>query len=468
MLSSSAIRLRRWRRQKIDARTDRLPGMQAIVLSLYLFGFENCRYALYHWGIPLSLRLTSEIGSSIAFLLFMHGTAVYLKRYPPRVTSSASQYTRVVLWLYLIGGLAFYGLARGNPLNSVGHEAIVLSIMGVTLFLGTDDRAWYAVDKHLTILFWLGVVLLITPNLYVALPEVKGAEFVDVSDRFSGTIASLLGPLTASGLFLGVWGLVSNRCGIWKVLQVLAPVASVGIYAGVFLFRSAAAYFLITLVSCLVLRPLLERKVRLVASVLIILAIVPAVAFYSLTESADRLMQRVNGEISGENGLFGERVAEVKACVSDLGWETVIGRGLGGTFDASGIYIYESAKQWGTMHFGVLVFGLKGGILLMWTFIGFVVPGMRIRKRVWYQNPCNMTATLLSPVSFLGIATGPFSLIPEAAIAYLPLMLMLARFGRKEQPESGKVMVGKRQTSLKVRPTNSCDPGEEAISVRAS
>jgi hypothetical protein len=114
--------------------------------------------------------------------------------------------------------------------------------MGVTLYLGTDDRVWYALDKHLTILFWLGVVL-ISLNLYVPLPEVKGVEFVDVTDRFSGTIASLLGPLIAPGLFLGVWGLVSKRRGIWKVLQILAPVASVGIQAGLFLFRSSAVAF---------------------------------------------------------------------------------------------------------------------------------------------------------------------------------------------------------------------------------
>jgi hypothetical protein len=280
----------------------------------------------------------------------------------------------------------------------------------------------------------------------VALPAVEGAEFVDVTDRFSGTIASSLGPLLASGFFLGVWGLVSKRRGIWKVLQILAPVASVGIQAGVFLFRSSAASFLITLASCLVLRPLLEKRIRLLGSALIILALAPAVVFYSATESADRLFQRVNGGGNGEDGLFGERVAEVKACVSELGWETVIGRGLGGTYDASGIYTYPDAKQWGTMHFGLLLFGLKGGILLLWTFIGFVVLGMRIRKRVWYQNPCNMTATLLFPVSLLGIALGPFNLIPEAAIVYLPLMLMLARFGRKDQGASDPVPAFSRET----------------------
>jgi hypothetical protein len=441
--------------------------MQAIVLSLYLFGFSNCRYALYHWGIPLPLRLTSEIGSTIALLLFMGGAAAYLKRYPPRVTSSASQYKRVALWLYLIGGLALYGLVRGNPWNDVDQEAIVLSIMGVALFLGTDDRVWYALDKHLTILFWLGVVL-ISLNLYVPLPEVKGVEFVDVSDRFSGTIGSLLRPLIASGLFLGVWGLVSKRRGIWKVLQILAPVAFVGIEGGLFLFRSGALAFLITLASCLVLRPLLEKRIRLLSSALIIISLAAGVVFYSATESAGRLVQRVNGGGNGEDGLFGERVAEVKACVSDLGWESVIGRGLGGTYDASEIYTYENAKQWGTMHFGVLVFGLKGGILLMWTFIGFIVLGMRIRERVWYQNPCNMTATLMFPVCLFQITTLPFSLIPEGAIAYFPLMLVLARFGRKEQPDTGKAMVLKQKTRLKVKPTSSCDPGEEAISESAS
>jgi hypothetical protein len=334
--------------------------------------------------------------------------------------------------------LALYGLLRGNPWNSVGQEAIVLSIMGVALFLGTDDRVWYALDKHLTILFWLGVVL-ISLNLYVPLPEVKGVEFADVTDRFSGTIGSLLRPLIASGLFLGVWGLVSKRRGIWKVLQIFAPVAFVGIEGGLFLFRSGALAFLITLASCLVLRPFLEKRIRLLSSALIIISLAAGVVFYSATESADRLVQRVNGGDNGEDGLFGARIAEVKACVSDLGWETVIGRGLGGTYDASGIYTYESAKQWGTMHFGVLVFGLKGGILLLGTFTGFVIAGFRIRDRAWYQNPCNMTATLLFPVSLFQITTLPFSLIPEGAIIYLALMLVLARFGRKDQGASDPV-----------------------------
>jgi len=456
MHSFSVIRPKR-RKRRIEKKP-RLPGIRAIVLSLYLFGFANCRYALYNWGIPLPLRLTSEIANTLALLLFMSGAGEYLRRYPPRVTSSASHYKRVVLWLYLVGGLALYGLVHGNSWNSVGQEAIVLSIMGVVLLLGTDDRVWYAVDKHLTILFWMGAVL-ISLNLYAPLPEVKGVEFVDVSDRFSGTISSLLRPLIASGLFLGVWGLVSKRRGLWKTLQVLAPVAYVGIEGGLFLFRSGALAFLITLASCLVVRPLLEKRIRFISSALIILTLASGVVFYSATESASRLVERVNGGGNGEDGLFGERVAEVRACVSNLGWETVIGRGLGGTFDASGVYTYENAKQWNTMHFGGLVFGLKGGILLMWTFVGFIVPGMRIREGAWYQNPCNMTATLIFPVILLQITTLPFSFIPESAISYFPLMLMLARFGRKEQTESGKAMVLKRKTRHKVKFTSNCDHG---------
>ena len=50
----------------------------------------------------------------------------------------------------------------------------------------------------------------------------------------------------------------------------------------------------------------------------------------------------------------------------------------------------------------------------------------------WYQNPCNLAAALLIPVYMIYFVLAPFSLFPESLIAYVPMMMILARFYRRK------------------------------------
>jgi len=336
-----------------------------------------------------------------------------------------------------------YGVARGNDLMAISKELTALCYVGFFLILGGDDRFWAYLSKPLTVLFYAGAILVVafanTPIVQAVGDEVRQdlTAPVAVAHRNILSLGYTLRPLMASGLFLGVWGLVNRQRGLWRCLQISAPIVLFACEVGLFLFRSAGAYVLLAGVSCLVLRPFFERRAQARKSIVILATAAIGITIFAATSPSDYLLTRIS-EDTRENGLFESRNTELREYLDQAGWGVLLGRGVGGTFDASNAYLgagrsydRESFSSWNTLHYGVLAFGLKGGIVMLALFVSMLTPGLRRRGRQWYKNPCNLTAALLFPTSVVMVITDPLLLGVEGLLFMLVLMAPLSRFGRR-------------------------------------
>ena len=412
-------------------------GMGQIIFALYLAEFLTCRQVYRNWGIALPLRLMSEIGNSIVFLLFVWGTMQYLKSQEQRPPWRKSHATKVKIWILATIGFAIFGFVHGNVWNRVGIELMSLSYMGMVLMLGVDDRVWRALSKHITVIFWIGVVMI---SLFYTVPmlDLATGQVVAVNSRFTVSVGGLMRPLIGPGLLLGMWGWLRHDGGGWRIPQILAPFGFVAVESGIFLFRSQFALFLLSVACFVMLRPIFERKLRIGRTLIVLLLVVAGGWYFIGTESASDLVERAQNR-DDDSTIY--RVLELSTCMQQMGSEVLIGRGLGGVFDASRIQAQFGAKEWGTLHFGIFVYILKGGVLLFSLFLMFVFSTISARKKEWYRNPQNLAAALLVPVLLIQVVTVPFYFGPEGLILYMPMMMIISRFGRDESLDVPTVQV---------------------------
>lgn len=414
--------------------TLKLPGMRLILLGLVIFFFVGIRKVLFYWGIPLPLRSISQFGGILASVLLFWGIRKYscITRTHQKIYRLHQQ--KVYFWHGLLVLFFVVGLLNGNSWNIAGKEFIMLWFFGEFWIIGANDRFWYALEKPLTIIFYIAAPLIF---LYYTTPaiitDILGSEQLDLkylSNRYINTLGYDLKPLIGSGMFLFVWGTMRPRHDYWRVLQIGALFISFTINVGLFKFRGVAfSYAAIGLVM-LLLRPVFEKRKRPGTSALLLSAGLVGLWIFTQTDAFAMLMDRMFTDTKFEP-LFESRNNELSAYIDDMGWQVFVGRGLGGSYDAYNAISILSAHNWTTTHFGILVFTLKGGILMLGAFLAVLLAGFKLRPKDWYQNPMNLTATLLLPVLTLNFFLNPFSLTPDAVFTYLPFMMVLARFGRK-------------------------------------
>ena len=353
-----------------------------------------------------------QIGNLAVLGLLAIGIYRYIQCCPIHNNFTDSHCRRIYYWFLLLALFACYGILRGNELVTIGKESTAFCYIGFFLVLGGDDRFWAHLRKPLTALFYIGAFLVVsfanTPAVQVAEDAVTQNLTADVSvaHRNIFSLGYTLRPLMASGLLLGIWGLVSKQKGLWRNLQMAAPVVLFACEVGLFLFRSTGAYVVLAGASYLILCPVFERRVHMGRTILVLCAAAIGVTVFAATETSDYFLARLSAETQKE-GLFESRNAELGAYLDDLRWETISGRGIGGTFDAfsaflrpgEDAYAREALSKWATLHYGVLVFALKGGVLMLALFISLLMPGFRRRSRDWYRNRYNLTAALLFPTA---------------------------------------------------------------------
>ena len=426
------------RRISPKVRARNVPGMRCILLGFYATAFTLCTPIFYYFSIPVPLRYINLFGWSIVFVIVVMGTIMYVRSLNLRLLYRKSHLVKVKIWFFLTVILTVYGFILGTPLDDIGKEMIAFSYIGIFLLFGGDDRFWYIAIRHLMILFYIGVVLSL---LFIKVPApiltYSGITF-DLADpinfRYTNSIGYLFRPLIMSGIFLGMWGLVRRNGGVSRILQIFALFFFLLINVFFFQFRSVALLVLIGGLGFLLVRPLLERRVRLGISAIFLSLVILGFIYYTTTESFEMFMER--GFIKyNKLIIFNSRQAELDAYVSDIGWGALIGRGLGGTFDASSVYGqlygYERGARWATMHYGILGFTLKGGSLCLLSFASFLWPGFSLRRSTWYQNPRNLTAALLFPIYLISFILNSISLSPAMIIVFASSMMVMARFGRQ-------------------------------------
>jgi hypothetical protein len=417
------------------------PGLRLVVFAIYVNCIILCRPVLYFGGLSLPDAYFGVYGSLLTIILIAAGMFKYLEYGSINQLCSRQYKNKITLWFLAIILLGIYGILLGNDWNLIYRETFLCVEMGVFLLLGIDDRFWYGLDKHITCAFYLGVALILI-YYQVPIPEFYGLHMNTllepgepiVNFRSTNSTAVLLRPLLGPGVLIGMWGLVRRDGGVWRIAQIAALPAFFACEVGIFKYRSEAIFAALAVASFLLLRPMLEKRLRPTMSVILLSVVLLGLAYYVSTESYQLLERRQEESVNGMDYRFDE----LDALRADLGWQILVGRGLGGTFDASAVRAgEEGADKWMTVHFGLVVLMLKGGIPFLVMFLSFIVPGISIRARSWYANPINLTAALLLPIYILWFIVDPIALTPDAVLLILPPMMLLARFGTRQTLDNG-------------------------------
>lgn len=413
-------------------------GMGWVIAGLVLFFLVAIRKLLYIWGLHLPLRLISQTGNSTAFLVILFGMW-QINRHQGRWVRPGFL-VKVRFWQGLLVVLCAYGVLRGNFVAEAGKELILLWFFAAVWIIGANDRFWYAMEKPLTVMFYLAVPLIF---LYLKVPAplttyqgTTASNLNYIGARYIGTLGFSFRPLIGAGMFLGVWGMIRPGGGKWRVFQIGAFFLAFILDAGVFKFRGAAAFYGLAVISFLILRPFLEYRRRPKMTVLLIVVAVVGMFIFFQTDAGQRLLWRFAGGAS-HAPILASRLNELHVYLSQMGGQVLIGRGLGGTYNAYAVYGIPAAYYWKTTHFGLLVFTLLGGVVMLGLFLAMLLPGLILRPKQWYQNPCNLAAALLFPVLLAQFTLDPLGLAPKSLLTYLPAMMVLARYGRPVELDTG-------------------------------
>ena len=415
-----------------------MPWVLAGLTVLFLVGL---RKLLFLWGVPVSQRLIALVGGLIGALLFVCGTHRFGRGHMTERLLRPSQLIKIHFWRVLLVAMLFCGLLRGNQWNEVGNEFIILWIFSSVLVAGGDDRFWYAIEKPLTVIFYVAALLVFfyydTPSPVTTVEGTVQLDFEYMSVRYLGTLGIEFRMLIGSGIFLGIWGVIRPRRDFWRYPQILALFIFTVIEVGIFKFRGAAVVFALTCLSLVLIRPILEYRRRPSRSVILLVLVIASILLFQRTEASQILAQRwFEDKGTAQRTIFGSRNAELSAYLSDMKAEILLGHGLGGFFNAYEVFGTPASIQWGGLHFGLLTFTLKGGILMLGLFLAFLLPGFYVRPKAWYQNPCNLVAALMFPILLFQFVMGPFALVPNSIMIYLPTMMAMARFGRRPELDS--------------------------------
>jgi hypothetical protein len=233
--------------------------------------------------------------------------------------------------------------------------------------------------------------------------------------------------LISSGLLIGIYGLNQAKWGLLKFFQVMSLIFYFACDVAIFQFRSTGIFIILAILIPLFFPSFRKNKTKIEAFIFFGVLGALILYYYTSTSSWVDLQYRIYS--GSQNGLFNSRINELKAYLSDMKWMILIGRGLGGTYDASSVFY--GASHWSTIHFGILIFTLKGGLPFFFLFINFIKTGWLKRNPLWYKNPFNFNAIILLPVYCLRLTTIPLLLAPESLFIIFPFVFIFARLGRK-------------------------------------
>ena len=140
--------------------------------------------------------------------------------------------------------------------------------------------------------------------------------------------------------------------------------------------------------------------------------------FMDGTDSYYRLVNRFS-----DNDLFAERILESSGFFSDLEYDVLIGRGLGGYYRNP----WNGDDGWRANHIGFLGFVLRGGVTMLAVFLAFFMSFNFLKNRKWFDNEQNFAAFLMAPWIMGTITLNPIGFSPDSLFAAMVYGFVLAR-----------------------------------------
>jgi len=423
-LNHASSRLHDWRH------VFRYPGIAYVYLGLIMLIITLLWPVLFYWGLPLPRALTARVGGIIGPVIFYFGMRRFITGTMTERFASSSIRSFLLFWRALLILCFFYGVYAGNDILAAVREIIVLWLFAEIFLAGTNPLFWHAIAPALTFAFYIATPLLL---MYYDVPGITtdemGSDFrntAEIGGRFTWSLVYGIRSLTATGIFLAFWAVILNppQSKYMRYLQLAAPFFQFFFTVVLFQFRGGAFIFILITVIFFLIRPLLDKqKVRNTA--LLFTSGLIGLMFYLQSDAFDVLQYRAF-EATQKIGIFESRSSEFKDFVNDMGFEMVLGRGLGGTFDASNTFgaKRDNAHQWGTLHIGLAIFLLKGGIPLLIGFLYLCIP-TQIFSYFRTRNRYQLIAILYYSIILFSFIMNPFSLSPTSIFPYIPIFMML-------------------------------------------
>jgi len=428
---SNPLNIRNYRRSRSRPKDISLLCIRVIIFGFYATSASLCIPIIYHMGIHLPLIYINLALWPLISAVSALACIIYIRSGQHLALLKRSHLIKLKAWFFVVLALCLYAFLRKTPLDNVTREAIAFCYIGIFLLLGCDDRFWKAAIYHLTIIFYTGAFLIFL-FYRVEMPwtsALANTDFNELNGRFTNSIGYSLRPLIASGLTLGMLGLVNMKKGVAAFLSLLPLLIFFVINAGIFQFRSTFVILAVMICSYLLIRPVLERRARPGTSTIIIITVLLTAGLFTTTETF-RLISERRILNNGQLVVFESRQLELNEYISDIGYGALVGRGMGGTYDATAVY-GDKGIEWSVLHFGILGFTLKGGVVCLLVFASFLWPGFIIRNPRWYKDPYNLTAALLFPILLIQFILNPISFTPGMIILYASQMMVIARFGKR-------------------------------------
>ncbi len=427
------MRLRRFNHLKQLDGTATPAGAGWLVAALYLNAVVVLRNVLYVSGIFENVRLVSQVGAVLVLACLI--ASLLSKPDSPRPPfAAASQVSKkLVAWFSLLALQASAGLLRSNNLLQIGRELFVLSAFGLLCLLLQRPGMWTAIRGHLLVIVSFAAALIPlfwdTPNPIVTQSDTHYDPNALLSSRRVNTVGFMINEIMSVAPILALTALFERptfKTSIAVFYGLLAYTYTILIFQ----FRSAAVVLLLLLVT---IGLYALRAGRRVSPVALFAGLCMAIAIALYVVSGQDLLQlsdRVKGldRTDATETLLSSRLLEAQALLESLHpVEYVIGKGLGGTYDAYAVIGLEWATRWPTVHFGVLVFLLKGGLMFvavyLWLAIGTI--------RAWLKRANDIpVAAAYVPVLLFTSFLNPFPLTMDNLFTWLPLAVCIATCSR--------------------------------------
>lgn len=396
----------------------------AVLLSLY-FAIVQSELA-FSFKVPAVFRY---LVVTICFLSYFYAARLQL-----RLSVSAWREFltgRVLLLVICTLAMAVHGLLRGNGAEAVLNEAIFFTIIAAFYTIGKIDRIWYIIDKPMTIFVYLGALLIF---FFKDSINYGGNDLGDVSasSRYMTSIGAALRPLCMPSLFLIVWGVFNHRNLLWKVLQIGTAVPLLITDVGLFQFRGTLFFFGLCIINIIMFATVFRNIGKLKHLSVLAIIVTLALSYIGLSNFGERFFERVAEAKISERNLFESRRVEFEVFLEQMGTDLWLGRGLGGTYNASEAFgVSLNAYEWRTVHFGIGTFLLRGGVVY-YGFLLYIIAPVFFRKRSnWYDDPCNATAFVLLPILFGQALVNPIYIAPAGVLRWFAFGLVLARLARE-------------------------------------
>ena len=335
------------------------------------------------------------------------GLSVILYARANRTVSSARGW-KEKLWLFFValGLLTITGFLNGNGLRAIADDLWIYLYFLLFVMLGRYDEVWKDLEKPLIILFWILFILtlwgLSLPRPFVN--EYGEVVFLDIAqDRPTVNTAGY-----EFHRILGFWPLVymlgclQRQRLLWRVLAIASVFAFLALTV-IFQKRAPFARTLMYALAPLIISLISVRRTRVLFSLAVLSGLTAALAAIVSTDAFKQLDTRYRTDAPL---LESARIIEARAMFEDLHLsEYITGRGLGGYYAPppdweAGVVKINDQGELGrrSLHIGLLVPILKGGMLFWLIYYSLYWPVLKLRHRRWYGVPPNMCAIAIIPV----------------------------------------------------------------------